>query len=76
MKAIRTHYSGPTDTRGSRITADDGDGNRISISYPYEMSSLQAHRKAADALCEKMEWSGPLVGGAYKNDYFWVWSRD
>jgi hypothetical protein len=75
MKAIRTHYSGPTDTRGSRITADDGDGNRISISYPYELSGEAVHRKAAEALCEKMQWTKPerLVGGGYKNDYYWVW---
>ena len=27
MKAIETRYIGPTDYKGARIKADDGDGN-------------------------------------------------
>lgn len=72
MKAIQTKYHGPTNTRGSRIIADDGDGNRVSISYPYELSGEDVHRKAAEALREKMGWKGELVGGALKNSYVWV----
>lgn len=58
MKAIVTKYHGPTNTRGSRITASDEDGNRVSIPYPYELSGEDVHRKAAEALCEKMNWGG------------------
>lgn len=47
MKAIETRYHGPTDTRGSRISAFDSDGNRVSIPYPYELSGEAVHRKAA-----------------------------
>lgn len=73
MKAIVTKYHGPTNTRGARITASDEDGNQVSISYPYELSGEDVHRKAADALCDKMNWKGRLVGGSLKNGYVFVW---
>ena len=61
MKAILTKYIGPTNTRPSRIKASDCDGNSVTISYPHELSGEAAFRKAADALCLKMGWKGPLV---------------
>ena len=63
MKAISTKYLGPTNYRGSRIKADDGDGNTITIGYPHEISVIEAHAQAAFALCLKMGWKGELVGG-------------
>jgi len=75
MKAIVTKYHGPTSFKGSRITASDGDGNRITISYTYELSGEAAHRKAAEALCNKMGWTGELVGGSLKNGYVFVFGR-
>ena len=74
MKAIFTKYHGPTNTRGSRISASDQDGNRITISYPYELSGEAVHRKAADALCTKMHWTGKLTGGSVRNGYVFVFS--
>lgn len=71
-KAIRTRYSGPTDTRGSRITADDGDGNRISLSREFDNTVNGSHRTAAYALMDKMGWTGAIVGGWFKNDCYWV----
>jgi hypothetical protein len=73
MKAIRTKYHGATDTRGSRISASDEDGNRVSIPYPHELGGENCHRKAADALCAKMGWTGELIGGALKDGYAFVW---
>ena len=72
MKAIVTKYHGPTNARGSRISASDEDGNKVTISYPYELSGEAVHRKAAEALCEKMEWTGNLIGGSLKNGYVFV----
>ena len=72
MKAIETTYHGPTNTKGSRIIADDGDGNRLTISYPHELSGEAVHRKAAEALRDKMGWSGRLIGGATKRGYVFV----
>ena len=74
MKAIMTKYKGPTDTRGSRIIASDCDGNRISIGYPYELSGEAVHRKAAEALRDKMGWTGELNGGAVKSGYCFVFT--
>ena len=72
MKAIVTKYHGATNTRGSRISASDEDGNKVFISYPYELSGEAVHRKAADSLCGKMGWKGELVSGSLKNGYVFV----
>jgi len=73
MKAITTKYHGPTNTRGARISATDGD-NRISISYDYSGNHDQVHRKAALALCNKLNWDGcdRLVGGGMKTGNAYV----
>jgi hypothetical protein len=72
MKAIRTKYHGPTNVKGSRIIADDGDGNRIILSRDCSLSIEDGHRAAAEALCAKMQWSGKLQGGWHKDAYYWV----
>ncbi len=51
MKAIITKYHGPSNFMGARISAKDEDGNRVSISYPYELDGSDCHYKAAKALC-------------------------
>ncbi len=54
MKAISTKYHGASNVRGSRIIASDGDGNRVSIAYPHELSGADVHAEAALALCRKI----------------------
>jgi hypothetical protein len=76
MKAIVTKYHGPTNFKGSRITASDEDGNRITISYPHELSGEACHRKAAQALCNKMKWEGNLIAGSLKHGYVFVFGPD
>lgn len=63
MKAISTTYHGPGNVKGARISASDGDGNRVSINYPDEATRDDAHWLAAEALCRKMGWSGTLAEG-------------
>jgi hypothetical protein len=75
MKAIITKYHGPTNTRGSRITASDEDGNRVTIPYPYDLSGEAVHRKAAEALCDKMGWHGELADGSIKGGYVFVFTN-
>lgn len=70
MKAILTKYHGPTDTRGSRISAFDGD-NRIFV--PYDHAASDPHDEAAIALCRKMGWAGTLVKGGTKEGNAYVW---
>jgi hypothetical protein len=76
MKAIQTKYVGPTNTRGSRIIASDGDGNKVMIPYPYDLSGEAVHRKAAEALCAKMQWKGTLIGGYLKNGMAFVFTPE
>ena len=35
---VRVKYHGPTNTRGSRFTADGWEGVRVTVPYPYELS--------------------------------------
>lgn len=73
MKAITTKFHGPTNTRGSRYSASDKDGNHISISTAFEVDSCENHERAARALCVKMGWvQYPLMSGALKNGYVFV----
>ena len=72
MKAIETHYLEPTNVRGSRIIAEDCDGNRVTIGYPHELSGEAVHAKAAEALKVKMGWDGQLIGGATRRGYCFV----
>ena len=75
MKAITTTYHGPTDTRGSRITASDGDGNRITVPYDHALNGAGNHRAACLALCAKLGWHGELVGGHTRTGMVWVWAN-
>ena len=64
MLAIITKYHGPTNYRGSRISATVRDGldwkRRVSVPYPHEASATgdAAHRVAAVAMCEKLTAEG------------------
>ncbi len=75
MKAIKTKYLGPTNTKGSRIKATAEGGNSITISYPYELSGEAVYKKAAIALCEKMNWPTDLIGGGINNEYVFVFNQ-
>lgn len=66
MKAITTTYHGPTNTRGARVIADDGDGNRVTVPYDSARNRDANHRHAAAALCHKLQWIGTLVQGETK----------
>lgn len=68
MKAIITKYHGPTNTKGSRISARDSDGHRVYISRECDLHIEDSHKAAAIALCKKMNWHGKLVGGDFGPD--------
>lgn len=75
MKAIVTRYVGPTNHKGARIIAADGDGNKVIVSYPYHLSGEAVHRVAAEALCAKMGWTGNLIAGGTKAGYAFVFTE-
>ncbi len=73
MKAITTKFHGPTNMRGSRYSATDSDGNKVTISTDYALSSEGNHDAAAIALCAKMGWTGhDLVRGGTKGGNVYV----
>jgi hypothetical protein len=76
MKAIVTTFHGPTNTKGSRVSAQDMDGNRITISWSHVLNGEAAHAEAALALCKKLDWHGRLVAGAIVRGYVFVFEME
>ena len=76
MKAIVTTFHAPTATLIARVRAFDLDGNSITIRWDdgADWTTDAAHRKAADALCKKMNWTGKLVSGAVKGGFAFVFT--
>lgn len=74
-KCISTKYVPPSNVRGSRIKADDGDGNTYIMHVDHSLQTDQNHAMACRALCEKMGWGGDMVGAWHQGlqRYFWVW---
>lgn len=69
MHAIITKYLPATNTLGSRIKATAYAG---SVTIAYDYSGDACHRRAAQALCEKMGWPSDnwIEGGAPDNSGF------
>lgn len=74
MKAIRTYYLGPTNYLGSRCKATDEDGNSVILPWDSGFNSSPMHRKAAQALCDKMRWRARIIGGGLKDCMVWVFA--
>lgn len=76
MKAISTRYHGATNTRASRYSASDLDGNRVTVSTEYGVDAEGNHDRVAIALCLKMGWKGPLMRGSTKTGNVYVFDED
>lgn len=61
MQAIQTRYLGLTNSRGARIKAWCA-ARSLTIPFPYEMSTEDAHLHAAQTLADKLEWAGHYYG--------------
>lgn len=74
-QAIRTRYHGPTNSKGSRISAKCA-ARTLFLSYDDALNSEENHAAACAALVKKMEWDsehyGQRIAGVFDNDYFWV----
>ena len=75
MRAIRTRYFGHRERTPARIIADDGHGNRFTLSDFGDMDHERSHLKTAELLADKLDWPWPLIGGGYKNDYYFVFKN-
>ena len=69
MQAIETKYHGPSNSKGSRISATCQAG-RIITNYKDELNLEQNHIAAAVQLCVKLEWNYDFVSGTLKNNHF------
>jgi hypothetical protein len=74
MKAITTKFLPATSHRGPRVTAFDANRNRIVIAWDDEFDAGENHKAAALALCRKMDWQMPIVGGWIKEGMCWVFA--
>ena len=74
MQAITTRYHGPTNTRGSTITATSASGERATVSYDDAWDSDMNHSRAVLKLCERLRWAGRLTGGSTKDGMVWVFT--
>jgi hypothetical protein len=70
-QAIVTRYTGPTNTRGSRVIASC-DAGRVTVSWDHALDVAGNHEAACLALVAKLEWSGSWLGGAHDRVYVWV----
>jgi len=71
MQAIRTRYHGATNTRGARITARSSGGS-LTLPRNYSLDVDQDHARAAQALVDRLGWTGVYHGGCFGGDYYWV----
>lgn len=61
-QAIVTKYHGPTNTRGSRITAR-AEAGAVTVDYDHALNAGENHLAAALRLAEKLDWKGEWFGG-------------
>lgn len=78
MQAIVTKYFGPTNTKPGRIKASCEAGS-ITVSYSHDFDTEGCHRQAAEALVEKLGWTGDAYGklicGGIKEGFVFVFSK-
>jgi hypothetical protein len=71
MQAIKTRYFGPTNSRGSRITAKSSGGSQHTVGYNGSLSTERNHDHAAWMLCQKEGWTDhDLVRGCIGPDEY------
>ena len=62
MQAIITKFHGPTNVRGSRVSAT-AEAGKITLSWDHALNSDDNHKAAAEAFARKFNWTGTYVGG-------------
>lgn len=72
MVAIVTKYHGPTDTRGSRISAS-ATGHMVTVLWASDLDSEANHRAACKRLCDKLGWDEDRFYGGAMDDGRWAW---
>lgn len=77
MQIIETKYHGPTNTKGSKVSATaSGCKARVTLSWDNSFNSEDNHKRAALALMEKLDWIGKYVGGHTQRGMVFVCADD
>lgn len=71
MQAIRTTHFGTTSDQGSRMAAQCSAG-MVAIPYDYELSTMDNHRLACEALLKKLGWTTSYCPGSHGFYVYWV----
>ena len=74
MQTITTKYLGPTNRKGSRITAVTSSGIRIYREYDPSANREENHMRVARILKDEMKWTGAMEGGDTKEGMVFVFS--
>ena len=64
METIVTKYLGPTNRRSARIKATTTGGHSLTLLYNDELDREETHKPAAEALRNKMGWTGEMIAGS------------
>lgn len=75
-QSITTKYHGPTNTRGSRVSATSASGHRLFLQWDDACNSGENHIAAARELARKLDWAGAWQGGSTKDGYCFVTQDD
>lgn len=73
-QAIVTKYHGPTNSRGSRVSAT-AEAGCVYVEYLDELNTEQNHQRAAFALSRKFGWSPLIVGAALPGNAGYAWAQ-
>lgn len=74
-QAIMTAYHGPTNTKGSRVSAK-AEAGRVTRHWDHALNSDENHCAVASALAFKLDWSGLWIGGGMARGDVYVWAGD
>lgn len=71
-QSIITKYRTAGNTVGTRIKATSTIGKYIVINWNYDLSEIENHWLACQALCKKLEWMGKFTIGPVVDGYVFV----
>ncbi len=63
VRVLITRYHGPTNTRGSRVSARVPSGRRVTLGWDYSLGEAENHDRAACALASELGWNPPTMAG-------------
>jgi hypothetical protein len=78
LQTITTKYHGPTDTKGSRISATTTGGKRKFYAWDHALNVDQNHIKAAMCMAIDLGWDfgQSYIGGPTETGYVFVANND